>query len=124
MAATLGEPVEGNEFIRRTEIRAHQPDILLTNYRGLGAPVECGRRYRTLFSPSLRFWSWTDPQLPRRSRDRNRLSHSQAQGTGWMDEGKLRCIGTSATVSKEPVETRPWRSSRPRCTESHSRGTT
>jgi ATP-dependent helicase YprA (DUF1998 family) len=33
VAATLGEPVEGNEFIRRTEIQEQQPDILLTNYK-------------------------------------------------------------------------------------------
>jgi hypothetical protein len=54
VAATLGEPVEGNEFICRSEIQEQQPDILLTNYKQLEFLL-VRKEDRPLFSPSLRF---------------------------------------------------------------------
>ena len=101
VAATLGEPVEGNEFIRRTEIRGQQPDILLTNYKELEFLL-VRKEDRTLFSPSLRFLV-----LDELHSYRGALATEIAclirrlKARAGVGDGKLRCIGTSATVSKD-----------------------
>ncbi|MCL4853460.1 MAG: DEAD/DEAH box helicase, partial [Bryobacteraceae bacterium] len=101
VAATLGEPVEGNEFIRRTDIRQHQPDILLTNYKELEFML-VRKEDRTLFSPSLRFLV-----LDEIHSYRGALATEIAclirrlKARAGVGEGKLRCVGTSATVSKD-----------------------
>lgn len=101
VAATLGEPVEGNEFIRRADIREHQPDILLTNYKELEFLL-VRKEDRTLFSPSLRFLV-----LDEIHSYRGALATEIAclirrlKARAGVGEGKLRCIGTSATVSKD-----------------------
>jgi hypothetical protein len=101
VAATLGEPVEGNEFIRRTDIREHQPDILLMNYKELEFML-VRKEDRTLFSPSLRFL-----MLDEIHSYRGALAMEIAclirrlKARAGAGEGKLRCIGTSATVTKE-----------------------
>jgi very-short-patch-repair endonuclease len=100
VAATLGEPVEGNEFIRRTEIREQQPDILLTNYKQLEFLL-VRKEDRTLFSPSLRFLV-----LDEIHSYRGALATEIAclirrlKARAGVGEGSLRCIGTSATVSQ------------------------
>jgi hypothetical protein len=101
VAATLGEPVEGNEFIRRTDIRGTPPDILLTNYKELEFLL-VRKEDRSLFSPSLRFLV-----LDEIHSYRGALATEIAclirrlKARAGVGEGKLRCIGTSATVSKD-----------------------
>jgi very-short-patch-repair endonuclease len=101
VAATLGAPVEGNEFIRRTEIRAHQPDILLTNYKELEFLL-VRKEDRTLFSPSLQFLVLDEIHSYRGALATEiacLIRRLKARAS--VGEGKLRCIGTSATVSKD-----------------------
>lgn len=101
VAATLGEPVEGNEFIRREEIQRHQPDILLTNYKQLEFML-VRKEDRPLFSKSLSFLV-----LDEIHSYRGALATEIAclirriKARAGVGEGKLRCIGTSATVSKD-----------------------
>jgi hypothetical protein len=101
VAATLGEPVVGNEFIRRTEIQEHQPDILLTNYKQLEFLL-VRKEDRPLFSPSLRFLV-----LDEINSYRGALATEIAclirrlKARAGVGESKLRCIGTSATVSQD-----------------------
>ena len=101
VALTLGEPVEGNEFIRREEIQKNQPDILLTNYKQLEFLL-VRKEDRTLFSPSLSFLV-----LDEIHSYRGALATEMAclirrlKARAGIGEGKLRCIGTSATVSKD-----------------------
>jgi ATP-dependent helicase YprA (DUF1998 family) len=52
VALMLGEPVEGNELVRRDQIRATPPDILLTNYKELELML-VRKVDRPIFGPSL-----------------------------------------------------------------------
>ena len=45
----MGEPLEGHELVRREEIRANPPDILLTNYKQLEFLLD-RKLDRTLFT--------------------------------------------------------------------------
>ena len=101
VAITLGEPVKGNEFIRREEIQNNQPDILLTNYKQLEFML-VRKEDRPLFSPSLTFLV-----LDEIHSYRGALATEMAclirrlKARAGVGEGRLRCIGTSATVSKD-----------------------
>jgi superfamily II DNA/RNA helicase/very-short-patch-repair endonuclease len=101
VALTLGEPVEGNEFVRRKEIQDNQPDILLTNYKQLEFLL-VRKEDRTLFSPSLSFLV-----LDEIHSYRGALATEMAclirrlKARAGVGESKLHCIGTSATVSKD-----------------------
>ena len=101
VAATLGEPVEGNEFIRRTEIQEQQPDILVTNYKQLEFLL-VRKEDRTLFSPSLRFLVLDEIQSYRGALATEiACLIRRLKARAGVREGKLRCIGTSATVSQD-----------------------
>lgn len=100
VAPTIGEPVEGNELIKRDEIRRNPPDIILTNYKQLEFML-IRKADRPIFTPSLRYLVLDEIHsyrgalateiacLVRRLKAMCRLSG-----------GQLRCIGTSATVAE------------------------
>jgi ATP-dependent helicase YprA (DUF1998 family) len=101
IATTLGDPVPGCEVVSRKQIQDSPPDIIMTNYKQLEFML-VRRADRKIFSDALRYVVLDELHsyrgalateiacLLRRLRARSGLSI-----------GTLRCIGTSATVSKD-----------------------
>jgi hypothetical protein len=100
VAATLGEPLEGNELIQRKQIRDTPPDIILTNYKQLEFML-VRNDDRSLFTSTLRFLV-----LDEIHSYRGALATEIAclirrlKSRCCIERGLLRCIGTSATVSE------------------------
>ena len=100
VAATLGEPLQGNELIRRSHIRENPPDIILTNYKELEFML-IRKVDRPIFTHALRYLVLDEIHSYRGAlateiaclirRLKNRCD---------LKPGELRCIGTSATVSQ------------------------
>jgi len=101
VAGTLGAPLSGHELIQRDEIRRTPPDIILTNYKQLEFLL-IRQADRRLFTPALRF-----VVLDELHSYRGALATEIAclirrlKARCDLQQGDLRCIGTSATVSQD-----------------------
>lgn len=98
---TLGEPVGGNELIRKEDIRRNPPDIILTNYKQLEFLL-VRKADRELFTRALRY-----VVLDEIHSYRGALATEVAcllrrlKARCELQAGELRAIGTSATVSQD-----------------------
>lgn len=98
---TLGEPVDGQELVRREDIRSNPPDIILTNYKQLEYLL-VRKADRGLFTPALRYLV-----LDELHSYRGALATEVAclirrlKARCGLGAGELHCIGTSATVSQD-----------------------
>lgn len=101
VASTLGEPLAGHELTQRQAIRENPPDIILTNYKQLEFLL-IRQADRALFTRALRFLV-----LDEIHSYRGALATEIAclirrlKARCGLGSGELRCIGTSATVSRD-----------------------
>ncbi|MBI5385591.1 MAG: DEAD/DEAH box helicase [Verrucomicrobia bacterium] len=98
---TLGEPLEDHELVRRDDIRAHPPDILLTNYKQLEFLL-VRKVDRALFTPALR-WLVLDEIHSYRGALATEIACliRRLKGRAGLGTGQLHCLGTSATVTSD-----------------------
>jgi hypothetical protein len=95
-----GEPVEGLERTSRGAIRRDPPDILLTNYKQLEFLL-VRKEDRPLFSSALQFLILDEIHTYRGALATEiacLIRRLKARCN--LEQGKLRCLGTSATVSQ------------------------
>ncbi|MGH9575974.1 MAG: DEAD/DEAH box helicase, partial [Terriglobales bacterium] len=101
VSRTLGAPVEGNELVRREEIRNNPPDIILTNYKQLEFLL-VRKSDRVLFTKAMRYLV-----LDEIHSYRGALATELAclirrlKARCELGAGGLTAIGTSATVSQD-----------------------
>ncbi len=95
-----GEPVEGLERISRSAIRHDPPDILLTNYKQLEFLL-VRKDDRPLFSPALQYLVLDEIHTYRGALATEiACLIRRLKARCGLPNGKLRCLGTSATVSQ------------------------
>lgn len=101
VASTLGEPLDGHELTRKTDIRSNPPDIILTNYKQLEFLL-VRKADRALFTPALRY-----VVLDEIHSYRGALATELAcllrrlKARAEVSPGAIRVLGTSATVSQD-----------------------
>lgn len=98
---TLGEPLEGHELVRREDIRANPPDILLTNYKQLEFLL-VRKSDRALFTNALG-WLVLDEIHSYRGALATEIACliRRLKGRAGLRTGQLHCLGTSATVTSD-----------------------
>jgi len=100
VATTLGTPVDGNEIVLRSKIRETPPDIILTNYKELEFML-IRKADRPLFGESLNYLV-LDEIHSYRGALATEIAYliRRLKSRCSLPVGRLRCLGTSATVSE------------------------